>query len=119
MRSVRKPEVQNREEYVRRFSPLRSARDWDLLNLGMEMIRRSSVRCDFVRYEDLVADLAAAKCSTRTKPPTFQAMAMFCCPVTIWSQAIPFGSLRGSCLCAPSRMEGAHGGGASSTLKLR
>jgi hypothetical protein len=59
MRSVRKPEVQNKEEYMRRFSPLRSARDWDLLNLGMEMIRRSSVRCDFVRYEDLVADLAA------------------------------------------------------------
>lgn len=57
MRTVRKPEVRDREEYMRRFSPLRSARDWNVINLGMEMIRRSSVRCDFVRYEDLVADL--------------------------------------------------------------
>jgi hypothetical protein len=59
MRTVRKPEVRDKEEYMRRFSPLRSARDWNLLNLGMEMIRHSSVHCTFVRYEDLVADLPA------------------------------------------------------------
>jgi hypothetical protein len=59
MRRRRKPEVHDREEYMRRFSPLRSARDWDLLNVGMELIRRSNVRCDFVRYEDLVNDLSS------------------------------------------------------------
>lgn len=59
MRKKRKPEVHQREEYMRRFSPLRSARDWNILNVGMEMLRRSSVRCDFVRYEDLANDPSA------------------------------------------------------------
>jgi hypothetical protein len=50
MRTVRKPEVRDKEEYMRRFSPLRSARDWNLLNLGMEMISHSRVHCTIVRY---------------------------------------------------------------------
>ena len=59
MRKRRKPEVHDREEYMRRFSFLHSARDWNILNLGMEIVRRSSVRSDLVRYEDLVKDTGA------------------------------------------------------------
>lgn len=56
MRKKRKLEIHDREEYMRRFSSMRSARDWNILNLGMEMLRRSSTRFDLVRYEDLVTD---------------------------------------------------------------
>ena len=56
MRKRRKPEIRQRAAYMRRFSPVRSARDWDLLNVGMEMLRNAKCRYDFVRYEDLVND---------------------------------------------------------------
>jgi Sulfotransferase family len=56
MRTKRKPDIHWKEEYMTRFSPLRSARDWTVFNLGMELINATRVPCDFVRYEDLVAD---------------------------------------------------------------
>jgi hypothetical protein len=56
MRTRRKPDVHWKEEYMRRFSPLRSARDWMVFNLGMELINARRVACDFLRYEDLVED---------------------------------------------------------------
>lgn len=56
MRKRRKPEIHWREGYMRRFSPLRSAFDWNVLNLGMEAIRASNVPCALLRYEDLVQD---------------------------------------------------------------
>jgi hypothetical protein len=56
MRKKRKPDVHWKEEYMRRFSPLRSARDWMVFNLGMELINSTRVDCDLIRYEDLVAD---------------------------------------------------------------
>jgi Sulfotransferase family len=58
-RRKRKPEIQDREEYMRRFSSMRSARDWNVLNLGMEMLHGSGARFDLVRYEDLVTDTSA------------------------------------------------------------
>ena len=56
LRKKRKPDIHWTEAYMPRFSPLRSARDWDLLNLGMEAIRRTSLPYRFMRYEDLVRD---------------------------------------------------------------
>ena len=58
LRKKRKPDIHWREAYMKRFSPLQSAMDWNGLNLGMEMLgaRRSSVT--FARYEDLVLEPA-------------------------------------------------------------
>ncbi len=56
LRKRRKPDIHWTEAYMPRFSPLRSARDWDILNLGMEAIKKTIVPCRLVRYEDLVLD---------------------------------------------------------------
>jgi hypothetical protein len=56
LRKKRKPDIHWTEAYMPRFSPLRSARDWNLLNLGMEAIARTRVPCKFMRYEDFVRD---------------------------------------------------------------
>jgi hypothetical protein len=56
LRKKRKPDIHWGEAYMPRFSPFRSARDWDLLNLGMECVRRTRVLYRFMRYEDLVRD---------------------------------------------------------------
>jgi hypothetical protein len=57
LRKKRKPDIHWKEAYMPRFSPFRSARDWDVLNLGMEAIGRQREAC-LIRYEDLVADPA-------------------------------------------------------------
>lgn len=56
LRKKRKPDIHWTEAYMPRFSPFRSARDWDLLNLGMEAIRGTRLPYRFMRYEDLVRD---------------------------------------------------------------
>jgi hypothetical protein len=48
MRKKRKPDVHWKEEYMTRFSPLRSVRDWTVFNLGMELINATPVTCDFI-----------------------------------------------------------------------
>jgi hypothetical protein len=59
LRKRRKPDIHWTEAYMPRFSPLRSARDWDVLNLGMEAIKRTSTPYRTLRYEDLVRDPSA------------------------------------------------------------
>jgi hypothetical protein len=55
LRKKRKPDIHWREAYMRRFSPVQSAIDWNGLNLAMELVRlRGPVT--FARYEDLVDD---------------------------------------------------------------
>jgi len=56
MRKRRKPDIHWKVAYMKQFSPVRSATDWDVLNLGMEALRLSGIRCERVRYEDLVRD---------------------------------------------------------------
>jgi hypothetical protein len=56
LRKRRKPDIHWTEAYMPRFSPLRSARDWDALNLGMEAVKQTSISCRTLRYEDLVRD---------------------------------------------------------------
>lgn len=56
MRKKRKPDIHWKQAYMRRFSPFESSLDWNLLNVGMEMVRRTPVRSDLVRYEDLALD---------------------------------------------------------------
>lgn len=56
MRKKRKPDIHWEEAYMRRFSPLRSVVDWNVLNVGMELLRRIEVPYHFLRYEDLVRD---------------------------------------------------------------
>jgi hypothetical protein len=58
LRKRRKPDIHWTEAYMPRFSPLRSARDWDVLNLGMEAIKQTNLPCSTLRYEDLVLDPA-------------------------------------------------------------
>jgi hypothetical protein len=55
LRKKRKPDIHWREAYMRRFSPLQSAMDWNALNLSMELVREGR-RPGVDRYEDLVAD---------------------------------------------------------------
>jgi hypothetical protein len=64
MRKRRKPEIQWRAAYMRRFSPFESALDWNVLNVGMELVRRAKVPCELLRYEDLVRDPRAALART-------------------------------------------------------
>jgi hypothetical protein len=64
MRRKRKPDIHWTEAYMKRFSPLQSAMDWNGLNLAMELIRIGrNVPCRYLRYEDL-ADDAAGSLST-------------------------------------------------------
>lgn len=56
LRKKRKPDIHWREAYMRRFSPLQSAMDWNGLNLAMEMTGAGRSSVTFARYEDLVRD---------------------------------------------------------------
>jgi hypothetical protein len=56
MRKKHKPDVHWKFAYMQQFSPARSATDWDVLNLGMEMLRTSSAPYQRIRYEDLVRE---------------------------------------------------------------
>jgi hypothetical protein len=58
LRKKRKPDIHWREAYMRRFSPLQSAMDWNGLNVAMELIRTRGSSVTFARYEDLVSDPA-------------------------------------------------------------
>jgi hypothetical protein len=60
MRKRRKPEIHWTTAYMRRFSSFESALDWNVLNVGMELVRRAKVPYELVRYEDLVRDPRAA-----------------------------------------------------------
>lgn len=56
MRRRRKPERVAEEEYMHRYSPLRSALDWWYRNVVIETSRRLARRYRRLRYEDLVED---------------------------------------------------------------
>lgn len=55
-RKKRKPDVHWTEAYMQRFSPLRSAMDWNGLNLAMEALRATGSPVTRARYEDLAED---------------------------------------------------------------
>jgi hypothetical protein len=55
-RKKRKPDIHWTEAYMQRFSPIRSAADWNVLNLAMEAIGLTGSRVTRARYEDLAAD---------------------------------------------------------------
>jgi hypothetical protein len=56
LRKKPKPDIHWREAYMRRFSPVQSAMDWNALNLSMELVREGRAPGGVDRYEDLVAD---------------------------------------------------------------
>ena len=51
-----KPDIHWMDASMKQFSPLKSAVDWNGLNLGMELVAATSADVIRVRYEDLVAD---------------------------------------------------------------
>jgi hypothetical protein len=53
-------EVATEERYMPVFRPWRSAADWGLENLGLDLLRRPSRRYHILRYEDLAAEPHAA-----------------------------------------------------------
>jgi hypothetical protein len=55
-RKKRKPDIHWREAYMTRFPPIRSAVDWNGLNLAMEMLHATGSNVTRARYEDLAAD---------------------------------------------------------------
>jgi len=55
-RRKRKPDIHWTEAYMKRFSPLRSAADWNGLNLAMEALGVGRFEMVRARYEDLAAD---------------------------------------------------------------
>jgi hypothetical protein len=56
MKKKPKPDARRPGAYMRRFSPFESARDWDVLNASMELLRVTNAPFRFMRYEDLVVD---------------------------------------------------------------
>lgn len=58
-RKKRKPDIHWRDAYMRRFTPVQSALDWNGLNLAMEVIAVAGRPVTLARYEDLVREPAA------------------------------------------------------------
>lgn len=50
----RRPEIYWKEEYMPRYSPLKSAREWTLSNILAHWLRAKAKRYIFIRYEDFV-----------------------------------------------------------------
>jgi hypothetical protein len=55
-RTKRKPDIHWTEAYMQRFTPLRSATDWNVLNAAMEALHAAGHEVTRARYESLTAN---------------------------------------------------------------
>jgi hypothetical protein len=67
-KKVRRPEVVDREDFMYRVSPIRSAIEWVVFNAAFHVLRWTGTRTRLVRYEDLVIEPVSTlrRCVGRT-----------------------------------------------------